>query len=106
MIIAEIMLPTAGILPMGMPLHDPVVICLPLVISLPSQKLMKLLSSLECVSKKKRHVPSCRFVGTYVADAAWPGLIPKVPDSWPVKALALWIKSPFKQLCWSCRLKR
>jgi hypothetical protein len=45
-IIAVTMLVCAGILPMGMPLQDPVLICIPLVISEPSQKLMKFALSL------------------------------------------------------------
>lgn len=42
-----IMLVAAGILPIGIPLHDPSAICLPFVSSWPAQKLMKFASSLE-----------------------------------------------------------
>lgn len=43
---AEIMLLVAGILPIGMPLHEPEVICWPSVRVSPEQKLMKFAGSL------------------------------------------------------------
>ncbi len=46
MMTVDTMLVVAGILPIGMPLHEPCLNCMPLVSSWPSQKLMKLPSSL------------------------------------------------------------
>jgi len=43
---AEIMLVVAGIRPMGMPLQEPEVICMPFVSCSPAQKFMKFASSL------------------------------------------------------------
>ena len=55
----EIILVEAGMSPMTMPLHEPAMFCLPLVVVLPVQKLMKFVGSLfpiSLISRKYREL--------------------------------------------------